>query len=59
MRAPFSEMLPDRRGVSIFTRGVAAIAVSRSLMPMPSFASLAQQQPQKFNALVTFLSELQ
>ncbi|HWE10015.1 MAG TPA: c-type cytochrome [Solirubrobacteraceae bacterium] len=27
--------------------------------PMPSFASLAQQSPNKFNALVTFLSELQ
>ncbi len=29
MRAPFSEMLPETRGVSILTRGVAAIAVSR------------------------------
>ena len=29
MRAPFSEMLPVRRGVSILTRGVAAIAASR------------------------------
>ena len=29
MRAPFSEMLPVRRGVSILTRGAAAIAVSR------------------------------
>jgi ubiquinol-cytochrome c reductase cytochrome b subunit/menaquinol-cytochrome c reductase cytochrome b/c subunit len=27
--------------------------------PMPSFASLAKQSPQKFNDLVTFLSELQ
>jgi menaquinol-cytochrome c reductase cytochrome b/c subunit len=27
--------------------------------PMPSFASLAQQDPQKFNNLVNFLSELQ
>ncbi|MGY4500396.1 hypothetical protein ACVWYH_004327 [Bradyrhizobium sp. GM24.11] len=29
MRPPFSEMLPESRGVSIFTRGLAAIAVSR------------------------------
>ena len=29
IRAPFSEMLPVRLGVSILTRGVAAIAVSR------------------------------
>ena len=29
MRAPFNEMLPVMRGVSILTRGVAAIAVSR------------------------------
>jgi ubiquinol-cytochrome c reductase cytochrome b subunit/menaquinol-cytochrome c reductase cytochrome b/c subunit len=27
--------------------------------PMPSFSSLAQQNPQKFNNLVNFLSELQ
>jgi ubiquinol-cytochrome c reductase cytochrome b subunit/menaquinol-cytochrome c reductase cytochrome b/c subunit len=27
--------------------------------PMPSFASLAQEYPQKFNNLVNFLSELQ
>jgi menaquinol-cytochrome c reductase cytochrome b/c subunit len=27
--------------------------------PMPSFAGLAKQNPQKFNDLVTFLSELQ
>src|ERR1700716_226884 len=32
MRAPFSEMLPTRRGVSILTRGVAAIAASRLTM---------------------------
>ena len=30
MRAPFSEMLPVRRGVSILTRGAEAMAVSRS-----------------------------
>ena len=29
MRPPFSEMLPAIRGVSIFTRGLAAIALSR------------------------------
>ena len=29
MRAPFSEMLPVTRGVSILMRGVAAIATSR------------------------------
>ena len=29
MRAPFSEMLPVMRGVSILTRGEAAIAASR------------------------------
>ena len=29
MRAPFSEIEPERRGVSILTRGVAASAVSR------------------------------
>src|ERR1700722_13918754 len=29
MRAPFSEILPIRRGVSILTRGAAAIAASR------------------------------
>ena len=29
MRAPFSEMLPVRRGVSILTRGVDAMAASR------------------------------
>ncbi len=29
MRAPFSAMLPETRGVSILTRGEAAIAVSR------------------------------
>ena len=29
MRAPFSEMLPIRVGVSILTRGPAAIAASR------------------------------
>ena len=29
MRAPFSEMLPETRGVSILMRGVAAIAASR------------------------------
>ena len=27
--------------------------------PMPSFKSLAQQSPQKFNNLVNFLAELQ
>ena len=30
IRAPFSEMLPLTRGVSILTRGAAAMAVSRS-----------------------------
>ena len=29
MRAPFSAMLPETRGVSILMRGVAAIAASR------------------------------
>ena len=32
MRAPFSEMLPVRLGVSILTRGFAAIAASRLTM---------------------------
>ena len=32
MRAPFSEMLPIRLGLSILTRGVAAIAASRLTM---------------------------
>ena len=31
MRPPFSAMLPERRGVSIFTRGEAAIAASRPI----------------------------
>ncbi|MHC2567352.1 hypothetical protein ACVIVD_009390 [Bradyrhizobium liaoningense] len=30
IRPPFSEMLPAMRGVSIFTRGLAAMAASRA-----------------------------
>src|ERR1700761_7407265 len=44
---------------SILRPQAIASTLRNPTAPMPSFASLAQQSPQKFNALVTFLSELQ
>ena len=39
--------------------GAIASTLRNPTAPMPSFKSLAQQDPQKFNNLVGFLSELQ
>jgi menaquinol-cytochrome c reductase cytochrome b/c subunit len=51
---------PNLTNVGSILRPQAIASTLRNpTAPMPSFASLAQQSPQKFNALVTFLSELQ
>jgi ubiquinol-cytochrome c reductase cytochrome b subunit/menaquinol-cytochrome c reductase cytochrome b/c subunit len=39
--------------------GAIAATLKNPTAPMPSFKALAQESPQKFQALVTFLSELQ
>ena len=39
--------------------GAIASTLRNPTAPMPSFRNLAQQSPQKFKNLVTFLSELQ
>ena len=51
---------PNLTNVGSILRPQAIASTLRNpTAPMPSFAGLAQQSPQKFNALVTFLSELQ
>ena len=44
---------------SIRRPGAIASTLRNPTAPMPSFAALAKNDPQKFQALVTFLSELQ
>ena len=44
---------------SIRRPGAIASTLRNPTAPMPSFAALAKNNPQKFQALVTFLSELQ